>query len=79
MLMLRPEALSLIDPGAEGVIPALVLGTAFLGAALACEVSLADGTRLRLQASPHAQVQAGVTVGLRVDTAHAWLMPDIPQ
>ncbi|SFK25345.1 ABC transporter ATP-binding protein [Falsiroseomonas stagni] len=77
MLMLRPEALSLIDPGAEGVIPALVLGTAFLGAALACEVSLADGTRLRLQASPHAPVQPGMTVGLRVDTAHAWLMPDV--
>ncbi|WP_203075099.1 ABC transporter ATP-binding protein [Falsiroseomonas ponticola] len=79
MLMLRPEALSLMDPGAPGAIPALVLGAAFLGAALACEVSLADGTRLRMQASPHATVQPGMTIGLAVDTAHAWLMPDIPQ
>jgi ABC-type Fe3+/spermidine/putrescine transport system ATPase subunit len=79
MLMLRPEALSIADPGAEGAIPALVIGAAFLGAALACEVALADGMRLRLQASPHALVQPGMTIGLAVDTAHAWLMPDIPQ
>ncbi len=74
-LMLRPEALSLVD---HGGIPARIVSAAFLGATQQCEVALADGTRLRLQASPYAAVAPGTAVDLAVDLAHAWLMPDVP-
>ncbi|MBU8539389.1 ABC transporter ATP-binding protein [Falsiroseomonas tokyonensis] len=73
LLMLRPEALSLAPTG----VPARVLAAAFLGASQQCDVALADGTRLRLQASPHLAVAPGDAVHLAVDAAHAWLMPDI--
>ncbi len=72
LLMLRPEALSL---GQEG-LPARIQTSAFLGAAQQCDVALPDGTRLRLQASPHAEVPPGTEVRVTMDLAHAWLMPE---
>jgi ABC-type Fe3+/spermidine/putrescine transport system ATPase subunit len=73
LLMLRPEALSLAEAG----IPARIVASAFLGAAQQCDVALADGTRLRLQASPYATVPPGAEIHIGVDVAHAWLMPDV--
>ena len=75
MLMLRPEALSIAPEG----IAATIVTAAFLGAAQQCEVALADGTRLRLQAPPHAALAPGTAIHLAIDLAHAWLMPDVPQ
>jgi len=74
LLMLRPEALSLADSG----IPGRIAASAFLGAAQQCDVALPDGTRLRLQASPHANVPPGAEVRIAVDVAHAWAMPGEP-
>jgi ABC-type Fe3+/spermidine/putrescine transport system ATPase subunit len=74
LLMLRPEALSLAEDG----IPARVVASAFLGAAQQCDVALLDGTRLRLQASPYADVSPGAEIRVAVDVAHAWAMPEEP-
>jgi ABC-type Fe3+/spermidine/putrescine transport system ATPase subunit len=74
LLMLRPEALSLAEEG----IPARVVASAFLGAAQQCDVALPDGTRLRLQASPYAEVPPGAEIRIAVDVAHAWAMPEEP-
>ncbi len=72
LLMLRPEALSLAEDG----IPARIVASAFLGAAQQCDVALLDGTRLRLQASPYADVPPGAEIRVAVDVAHAWAMPE---
>ena len=75
-LLLRPEALSLTTPEA-GTFKGTVTKSAFLGAALHCEITLADGSMLKLAAEPNHKVVPGEMVGIAIDHSHAWLMPEV--
>ncbi|WP_346891140.1 ABC transporter ATP-binding protein [uncultured Roseibium sp.] len=75
-LLLRPESLSLVAPDA-GTFRGRVTKSAFLGAALHCEITLADGDVLRLTAGPNEQVASEGEVGVAIDRSHAWLMPKV--
>ncbi|TYC78827.1 ABC transporter ATP-binding protein [Stappia sp. BW2] len=75
-LLLRPESLSLVAPDA-GTFRGRVTKSAFLGAALHCEITLDDGDVLRLAADPNEQVSAEGKVGVAIDRSHAWLMPKV--
>ena len=75
-LLLRPEALSLTAPEA-GTFKGKVTKSAFLGAALHCEITLADGSMLKLAAEPNHKVVPGEMVGIAIDHSHAWLMPEV--
>jgi ABC-type Fe3+/spermidine/putrescine transport system ATPase subunit len=75
-LLLRPESLSLVAPDA-GTFRGRVTKSAFLGAALHCEITLDDGDVLRLATDPNEQVAAEGEVGVAIDRSHAWLMPKV--
>ncbi|MGR3378147.1 ABC transporter ATP-binding protein [Salipiger abyssi] len=75
-LLLRPEALALTAPEA-GTLRGMVTKSAFLGAALHCEITLADGSVLKLAAAPNHPVSTGEEVGIAIDRSHAWLMPEV--
>lgn len=75
-LLLRPEALELTSPSA-GTFGGKVTKSAFLGAALHCEITLQDGSVLKLTAPPNHQVAPGEEVGIAIDHSHAWLMPEV--
>ncbi|APZ52920.1 ABC transporter ATP-binding protein [Salipiger abyssi] len=75
-LLLRPEALALTDREA-GTFRGTVTKSAFLGAALHCEITLADGSVLKLAAAPNHPVSTGEEVGIAIDRSHAWLMPEV--
>ncbi|MBN8928590.1 MAG: AAA family ATPase [Rhodospirillales bacterium 69-11] len=70
-LMVRPQAVSFGASGLEGV----VRDVAFFGATQQGEVALGD-QRLRFVTDPNERVVAGETVHVRLDPAHAWLMPE---
>lgn len=74
-LLLRPEALSLAS-GEEAVLfRGQVSKSAFLGPSRHCEVTLADGSVVRLTIPPKHPVSHGETVGITAELEHAWLMP----
>ncbi|CUH80682.1 ABC transporter ATP-binding protein [Tropicibacter naphthalenivorans] len=75
-LLLRPEALALTTPEA-GTFQGTVSKSAFLGAALRFEITLADGSVLKLTPEPNHPVEAGQKVGIAIDQSHAWLMPEV--
>ncbi|HEU5322301.1 MAG TPA: ABC transporter ATP-binding protein, partial [Methylomirabilota bacterium] len=72
---IRPESLRLIPlgPGAEapGTVPGKVADVTFLGNLTDCHVTLADGTRVRVQADPGQALEVGQRVGVRFDSQAA--------
>ncbi len=60
----RPDALA---PGPDAGLPGKVADVAFLGSALDCYVTLADGSRVRVQAHPAVTLEVGQPVALRFD------------
>lgn len=75
-LLLRPEALSLTSPEA-GTFRGRVTKSAFLGAALHCEITLPGDSVLKLSVEPNTVVRTGDEVGVAIDHSHAWLMPQV--
>ncbi|EBA08604.1 ABC transporter ATP-binding protein [Sagittula stellata] len=75
-LLLRPEALSLTTPE-TGTFRGRVTKSAFLGAALHCEITLPGDNILKLAAEPNTDVRTGDEVGIDIDRSHAWLMPEV--
>ena len=75
-LLLRPEALRLTSVD-EATFRGTVTKSAFLGAALHCEITLPGGGVLKLSAEPNANVKTGDEVGIDIDHSHAWLMPEV--
>jgi iron(III) transport system ATP-binding protein len=75
-LAIRPENVHLmpIAPGraAEaGLVPGTVAEVTFLGNLTDCYVTLADGTRVRVQADPDATLEVGHAVAVSFDTRAA--------
>jgi len=71
-LAIRPESIRLMPlPEAGGAIPARIEEAAYLGNLGEYQVSLADGTRLRVQTSALADFPIGSTVALSVDAEQA--------
>jgi iron(III) transport system ATP-binding protein len=75
-LAIRPENVRLmpIAPGraAEaGLVPGAVAEVTFLGNLTDCYVTLADGTRVRVQADPGATLEVGHAVAVSFDTRAA--------
>ncbi len=66
----RPENVRIAGTAGAtpGAIPATVSELAYLGNINDYQVSLADGTRVRVQAHPRERFEPGEAVGLRVDT-----------
>jgi iron(III) transport system ATP-binding protein len=62
----RPESVTLTAPGPSD-LAGEVADVTFLGNFIDCHVALADGTRVRVQASASDAVAAGQKVGLRFD------------
>jgi iron(III) transport system ATP-binding protein len=73
-LLLRPESLSIAQPGSPVHLNATLRKTAFLGANLHCEGELANGDLLRFWAPANEQLNLGSRVALEIDLEHAWLM-----
>ena len=68
---IRPERVGLAAPadGAAGgdLVPGKVAEATFLGNLIDCQVSLDDGTRVRVQVDPRRAVEVGQTVALHFD------------
>jgi ABC-type Fe3+/spermidine/putrescine transport system ATPase subunit len=78
-LLLRPEALSLASVEEAVLFRGRVSKSAFLGPSRHCEVTLPDGSVVRLAIPPNHLVSQGEAVGITADLEHAWLMPGIRQ
>jgi len=71
-LAIRPESIRLAPvPAGDGAVPARIEETSYLGNLGEYQVSLADGTRLRVQTAALADFAIGSTVALSVDAGQA--------
>jgi len=69
---IRPESVGLLAAPADGaaggdLVPGKVAEATFLGNLVDCQVTLDDGTRVRVQVDPRRAVEVGQSVGLRFD------------
>jgi ABC-type Fe3+/spermidine/putrescine transport system ATPase subunit len=76
ILLARPECLSIAADG-KGQVAGRVTKSVFLGAVQHCEVTLPDGTSIRLGAPPDRSLPLDGPIAVEIDVDRAWLMPDV--
>jgi ABC-type Fe3+/spermidine/putrescine transport system ATPase subunit len=77
---IRPESLRLTplagtSPTEPGLVPARIAEVTFLGNLTDCHVTLADGTRVRVQAAPGDTLEVGQPIALRFDPQSTTVFP----
>lgn len=87
-LVVRPEALSMVDPGDPGSSPATMqdalcldavpVGIRFAGTHQLVDLELGDGTPMAIQVAVGVAVPLGVVVRIRADAASCTVFPDGP-
>jgi len=75
VLLARPENLAIVHDG-TGQLTGRITKSVFLGAVQHCEVTLPDGTCVRLGVRPNGASPGG-QVSVRLDAEDAWLMPEV--
>ena len=75
MLLLRPEAVTLLSPEASGAHACKVIERYFLGAVVEYVLGVSETIRITAHTGPDVTLDIGQEARLTIDETHAWLLP----